>query len=319
MAANWIKLRHDALDAPELRRAARSTGLDTDQVLGKLVRLWCWADRHGVNGLVKAAELEDVDDQVGHVGFGAALVSVGWLATQEEGIVIPNWDRHFSDSAKARGLAQKRMERSRCARSATDPPGPVTLGAQPEEIRIDIPPPPPPVAAHGEAGATLRAAWAAAAKARHVQPYRAKAMPEALPARLAEPGWLDEALQAIEHLPRCRYFSTPVTLFQFCGPGFVTRVLAGQYDEPKPSKPARGPAGQPDGPRSAAEAARDWERAASDPERQRAREAYLAAKAAKPATADPVPALPDPNVPEDFDLERDRVALVRRLRKQGVA
>jgi uncharacterized protein involved in type VI secretion and phage assembly len=95
MAGNWIKLRHDALDAPELRRAARATGLDQDQVLGKMCRLWCWADRHGVDGLVKAAELVDVDEQVGHVGFGAALVSVGWLSAQDEGVVIPNWERHF--------------------------------------------------------------------------------------------------------------------------------------------------------------------------------------------------------------------------------
>lgn len=249
MAGAWIKLRHDLIDAPEVRRLARATGLDRDQVYGKLFRLWSWADRHGVNGQLDA-ELDDVDDQVGHVGFGAALVSVGWLGTQETGIVIPNWDRHFSDSAKARGLAAKRMERARCARSATDPPDPVTRGAQPEKRRIDIPPPPPQAAAQAdpaEAAATLRAAWATAAKAGHVQPYRAKGLPEAFGERISEPGWLDEALRAIEHLPKCRYFDSPVTLIQLCGRGFVTRVLAGQYDAKKAAK-ATGRPGRPDDP-----------------------------------------------------------------------
>jgi hypothetical protein len=107
MAGNWIKMRHDLQDAPEVRRIARAAGIDRDQVVGKLYRFWTWADRHGKNGEVDA-DLEDVDEQVGLVGFGAALVSVGWLDSQAGGIVIPNWDRHFSDSAKVRALGQNR-------------------------------------------------------------------------------------------------------------------------------------------------------------------------------------------------------------------
>jgi hypothetical protein len=248
---NWIKMRHDLYDDPDTRRVARITGLDRDQVCGKLYRLWSWADRHGHNGLVRA-EIEDLDDEIGHVGFGAALVSVGWLVTQEDGIVIPHWERHFSDSAKVRALAGQRVEkhrsRQRNAPSVTHPPDGVTLDAQPDKNknRGDNPPPPPREASQDQAA--LRAAWAAAAKAGKVQPYRAKTVPPALAERLAEPGWLDEALQAIEHLPRCRYFDTPATLFQLVGAGFVQRVLAGQYDDPKPAKAGRGPAHLEDRP-----------------------------------------------------------------------
>jgi hypothetical protein len=69
------------------------------------------------------------------------------------------------------------------------------------------------------------------------------------------PGWvaalwvLDEALRAIEHLPKCRFFTQPATLFQLCGAGFVTRVLAGQYDEAKPVKAARVDPAAPPPPR----------------------------------------------------------------------
>lgn len=286
MAGSWIKLRHDIFDAPEMRRLARATGLDQDQVLGKLARLWSWADRHGLNGHLDA-ELEDVDDQVGHVGFAAALVSVGWLATQETGIVIPNWERHFSDSAKVRALGANRAEKHRNATSVTRPPGPVTLPPLPEEIRGDNPPPPPQAAAPAGAEATLRAAWAVAAKAGHVQPYRAKAMPKAYGDRIAEPGWLDEALVAIQHLPRCRYFETPATLIQLCGEGFVTRVLAGQYDDPKPAKAGRGAPGADDR-KSAAQAAAEWRRSAMDPEAIRRRQEYAEAKARKAAATQEV-------------------------------
>jgi hypothetical protein len=193
-----------------------------------------------------------LDDEIGHVGFGAALVSVGWLVTQEDGIVIPHWERHFSDSAKVRALAGQRVEkhrsRQRNAPSVTHPPAGVTQDALPDKNknRGDNPPPPPLDASQDQTA--LRAAWAAAAKAGKVQPYRAKAVPPALAERLAEPGWLAEALQAIEHLPRCRYFDTPATLFQLVGAGFVQRVLAGQYDDPKPAKAGRGPAHLEDRP-----------------------------------------------------------------------
>jgi hypothetical protein len=151
-----------------------------------------------------------------------------------------------------------------------------------------------------------------------VQPYRAKGPPAALADRLAEPHWLEEALRAIEHLPRCRYFETPATFFQLVGSGFVQRVLAGQYDERKPAK-GRGANQGTDERRSAGEAAAEWKRQAYDPEKAAARAEYEAAKAAKQVKApDPPKGLPDPGVQADFDLELDRVAMIAQLRK-GVA
>jgi hypothetical protein len=176
----------------------------------------------------------------------------------EEGaaVAVPGWDRRFSQAAKSRiqhrdrAAAQndkdpgrKRAAGPGCAQ-AQAPPAPER--SRIEENRGDNPPPPPREASQDQAA--LRAAWAAAAKAGKVQPYRAKAAPPALAERLAEPGWLDEALQAIEHLPRCRYFDTPATLFQLVGAGFVQRVLAGQYDDPKPAKAGRGTAHLEDRP-----------------------------------------------------------------------
>ena len=57
--------------------------------------------------------------------------------------------------------------------------------------------------------------------------------------RLAEEGWFQKALAAIEALPRCRYFRDPVTLPQLVAPGFVDKVLGGQFDN---AREPRGPA-----------------------------------------------------------------------------
>jgi len=43
-------------------------------------------------------------------------------------------------------------------------------------------------------------------------------------------------MQAIQHLPNCRYFTDPVTLNQFCKPGFVDEVLGGKWNNPKRPK-----------------------------------------------------------------------------------
>lgn len=248
MAGSWIKLRHDVLDAPEIRRAARATGLDCDQVLGKLARLWSWADRHGVDGLIKSAELEDVDEQVGHVGFGATLVSVGWLDSNDVGIVIPNWERHFSDSAKARALGAIRAEKHRNGTSVTHPPDPVTLEALPEKRREEKKLPPLPHEGFDkQAWQALRKGWnAGPGKTWKLVNPPAKAVE-----RLSDPDWMAMAMEAIAKLRSCRFFDSPVTLNQFCGPEFVANVLGGTYDEPKgSSRKGRDFGDQPPPPRA---------------------------------------------------------------------
>lgn len=245
MAGSWIKLRHDVLDAPEIRRAARATGLDCDQVLGKLARLWSWADRHGVDGLIKSAQLEDVDEQVGHVGFGATLVSVGWLDCNDVGIVIPNWDRHFSDSAKARALGANRVKKHRNAPSVTHPPDPVTVEALPEKRREEIHHPP-----RGDfdeqTWQQLRKAWNAGPGKR----WGLVSPPAKAVDRLVDGDWVRMYPEAIARLRSCRFFESPVTLNQFCGPEFVMHVLGGSYDAPKRGKTAKDFADTPPPPRA---------------------------------------------------------------------
>ena len=241
MAGSWIKFRHDLIDAPEIRRLARACGVTRDDVYGKLFRLWSWFDRHSRNGRV-ADETDDlVDEIVGHSGFAAALVSVGWLDHDQGGIVIPNWDRHNSETAKQRALdaARKAAARDQEAVSGNEPdtptqPCPAKSRTREDERREELPPL-PREGFDKAAWQTLRKAWNAGPGTtwKPVNPH-----PKAVQ-RLAEQGWLDEALKAIERLGRCRFFKTAVSLGQFCGPDFVTLCNGGEYDDRNETKHGR--------------------------------------------------------------------------------
>lgn len=78
----------------------------------------------------------------------------------------------------------------------------------------------------------LREAWNAGIGVK----WRSSRPSETVKAALAEEGWLEHAMKAIEHLPKCRYFNDPVTLNQFCKPGFVDEVLGGKWNNPKRPK-----------------------------------------------------------------------------------
>lgn len=116
MAGDWIKMRHDLPDDPAVIGVAARTGLDEDAVIGKLLRLWSWADRHTVNGDAPSVTLVWIDRHVGATGFASALVAVGWLEETSDGIRIPKFDAHISESAKQRALTARRNRKLRDAK-----------------------------------------------------------------------------------------------------------------------------------------------------------------------------------------------------------
>lgn len=87
----------------------------------------------------------------------------------------------------------------------------------------------------------LREAWNAGCGIK----WRSSRPSETVRAALAEEGWLDQAMQAIAYLPKCRYFTDPVTLNQFCKPGFVDEVLGGKWNNPKRAKSGKDSADTP--------------------------------------------------------------------------
>jgi len=116
MAADWIKLEMTTPDKPEVVTLAAALRLDQDAVLGKLVRVWIWADQNSVRGDAMAITSAFLDRLTGKRGFAAALRAVGWLAGQDGALTFPSFTRHNGITAKARAESNRRMARSRGGR-----------------------------------------------------------------------------------------------------------------------------------------------------------------------------------------------------------
>lgn len=246
MAGEWIPLDINLGDKPEVQELIDLTGQGVETVVYRLFQLWGWASLNSADGTVRATPGRLARVCGGDEEFWRAVEAVGWIVfDQAAGTAeIPGWGRRFSQAAKARACHADRQSRYRDGRVTVDRHQSVTRG---EERRGQVPPPPreasqtkkPKQAPDAPAAGwdALQAAWNAGAGER----WRSPAPPAQARERLLEDGWLDRATGAIEHLAKCRFFKTPVTLGQFCGSGFVDRVLGGQYDRPKDQPPARTP------------------------------------------------------------------------------
>lgn len=115
MAGDWIKVEHTTPDKPEVVKLAGILGIDQDAVVGKLLRLWIWADQQSVSGNAITVTNSFLDRLVFCPGFAAGLVKVGWLNGREGLFSIPNFDRHNGQSAKNRANTNRRVANSRKA------------------------------------------------------------------------------------------------------------------------------------------------------------------------------------------------------------
>lgn len=118
MAGDWIKMRVDLRDDPNVFKLADQLNIDELHVVGCLFSFWAWIDKHAVDGRVDGATSRLVDKVSCMAGFCDALVTVGWLQMDESGASIPNFERHIGESAKERGLKNARQSRWRANKGA---------------------------------------------------------------------------------------------------------------------------------------------------------------------------------------------------------
>jgi hypothetical protein len=127
MAGDWIKFELATIDKPEVLQMADLLNITSDDVVGKLLRVWGWFDQRSVNGdaggVTDVTLMKFIDRHVGMVGFAACMKKVGWLTNDG----LPNFDRHNGETAKNRALTKKRMKKMRNAD--------VTQEASPEKRR----------------------------------------------------------------------------------------------------------------------------------------------------------------------------------------
>jgi hypothetical protein len=142
MAGDWIKMRIDLRDEPEVIQIAAETNLDEDAVVGKLHCIWGWANKTSRLGNAPGVTVAWLDRYVSVTGFAQAMANAGWLHIKGDGFSFPKYDRHNSQSAKRRALTANRMKRKRDADAVT--------GASPEKRREEKRPPPPTPSVPGD-------------------------------------------------------------------------------------------------------------------------------------------------------------------------
>lgn len=199
----WLKVESDTPEKPEVRRMARSLEIDPDTVMGKLVRVWAYFDRHTVDGRVDGLVDGDVDAVACMPGFAAAMRTVGWLTSDAEtgALVLPNFGRHNGETAKSRALRSTRQARWRSGRvDGIVDGGASTPASTREEKRREEILATPPIPPEGEASSPPKRRRAPAVKVAPVYPpefetwwgiYRV----------LGNPGGKLAALRAWQQLP----------------------------------------------------------------------------------------------------------------------
>lgn len=134
MAGDWIKVEAVTPDKPEVHAMAEELGVAPEEVLGRLFRVWIWADQHTLSGDALSVTDALLDSVARVTGFAKAMRNVGWLRGVGK-VNFPNFERHNGKTAKNRALAKDRMKRHRDADSVTVP--------SPEKRREEGKPTPP--------------------------------------------------------------------------------------------------------------------------------------------------------------------------------
>ena len=135
MASSWIKVEVITPDKPEIYQIAEILGIDPDAVLGKLIRVWSWADLQTLDGNAGSVTKSVIDRITFITGFADALISVGWMRNDNGKLVLPNFDRHNGESSKQRALTNRRVaeHRERKKKKVTPAPLPKQLPEREEE------------------------------------------------------------------------------------------------------------------------------------------------------------------------------------------
>lgn len=111
----WIEVHTNLPDNPKVLRAAKALKIDSDALVGKLVRLWTWALENRENGILTDVDMERLGRIMNYSGkvdlLSATLIEYGLLEDEGEGCAsIHDWDEHV-----VRLLEKKREKRKQTA------------------------------------------------------------------------------------------------------------------------------------------------------------------------------------------------------------
>ena len=92
MAGDWMKIELELPDKPEVHAISSMLNLDPDCVVGKLIRVWQWFDKHTTDGNAYGVTYSLLDRITNVTGFSEAMSFVGWLEQKDKYLVMPKFD-----------------------------------------------------------------------------------------------------------------------------------------------------------------------------------------------------------------------------------
>ena len=119
MAGDWIKVECVTPDKPEVDMMANHLGIDHDSVVGKLLRLWIWADQQSISGNGLSVTKTMIDRITFVTGFCDALKNVGWIDGEDGNYSLTNFEKHNGSTAKDRAATNRRVAKSRAKAKST--------------------------------------------------------------------------------------------------------------------------------------------------------------------------------------------------------
>lgn len=120
MAGDWLKIEKATLGKPEVFAIAQALEIDSDEVIGKLLRVWDWFDTYTTDGKTPRLMLKRLEQVLGCTQFLKAMQDVGWLKVTANFAELPNFDRHNGQTAKARALGKNRAKSHRSKSEASN-------------------------------------------------------------------------------------------------------------------------------------------------------------------------------------------------------
>jgi len=113
MAGDWIKMRCNLDTDPAVFQMAAALEMDELAVVGRLWKVWAWADQHIADCNAVSVTTNVLDRITTTPGFAEAMRKVGWLEGREGALSFPHFDRHNGQTAKKRALTKNRVEKTR--------------------------------------------------------------------------------------------------------------------------------------------------------------------------------------------------------------
>lgn len=114
MAGDWIPIRKDLDRCREVSILVEQTQLSVNEVVGQLVRFWCWLDGETVDGWLPGATEKTLEIASAICPqLVRTLSAVKWIEVREDGIQVVNFENWFGQNSKRRLIDAKRKRAQR--------------------------------------------------------------------------------------------------------------------------------------------------------------------------------------------------------------